>query len=126
MRNLQDLLDGFNILVADPAAFNLFSVSKANKNPYFNMVEKKEHGYFGLVKKGDDRYASRQTAPQVFEINASFYFYRKSFFEAGLRSAITEKSLIYQMQHTCFDLDHPVDFDFLEFLVKENKLDFQL
>jgi CMP-N,N'-diacetyllegionaminic acid synthase len=126
MRTVDDLLNGYKIFLDQPEAYNLFSVSKAVKNPYFNMVEKKEDGYYALVKQGDERFMSRQTAPAVYELNASFYFYRQNFFTANLRSALTEKSLIYLIPHTCFDLDHTVDFDFLEYLVKENKLDFQL
>jgi CMP-N,N'-diacetyllegionaminic acid synthase len=126
MRTVDDLLNGHKNFLENPNAYNLFSVSKAAKNPYFNMVEEKESGYYGLVKQGDERFMSRQTAPAVYELNASFYFYRQSFFTANLHSALTEKSLIYIIPHTCFDLDHTVDFDFLEYLVKENKLDFQL
>ena len=39
------------------------------------IVEKKEDGYFELSKKGE--YLTRQSADPVFELNASFYFYRK-------------------------------------------------
>jgi hypothetical protein len=28
------------------------------------------------------------------------------------------------MDHICFDLDHPIDFDFMEYLLENNKLDF--
>jgi hypothetical protein len=30
------------------------------------------------------------------------------------------------MPHLCFDLDHPVDFEFMSFLFENNKLDFTL
>jgi hypothetical protein len=30
------------------------------------------------------------------------------------------------MPHICFDLDHLIDFDFLEYLLSNNKLDFQI
>ncbi len=30
------------------------------------------------------------------------------------------------MPHICFDLDHKIDFDFLEFLILNKKLDFEL
>ncbi len=69
-------------------------------------------------------YKSRQEAPEVFELNASFYIYRRIFFEEGKEFAITDKSLTWVMPHICFDLDHPVDFDFLAYLVENNKLDF--
>lgn len=126
MRTVDDLLNAYKLFLEQPQAYNLFSVSKAAKNPYFNMVEKKENGYYDLVKQGDEKFMSRQTAPAVYELNASFYFYRDIFFKANLRSALTDKSLIYLMPHTCFDLDHAVDFDFLEYMLRENKLDFGL
>ena len=69
---------------------------------------------------------TRQTAPKVYDLNASFYWYRRSFFELGEKSAITDKSLIYEMKHICFDLDHPLDFLFMEYLLQNNKLDFNL
>lgn len=125
LRTVSDLNNALSIIQSDPEALNLFSVSSAKKNPYFNMVEQKDNGYFGLVKNGNE-YLTRQSAPKVYELNASFYFYRRTFFEKGYKSTITDRSLIYEVPHICFDLDHPVDFDFLSFLIENNKLDFEL
>jgi CMP-N-acetylneuraminic acid synthetase len=125
LRTVSDLNNALSIIQSDPEALNLFSVSSAKKNPYFNMVEQKDNGYFGLVKK-ENEYLTRQSAPKVYELNASFYFYRRTFFEKGYKSTITDRSLIYEVPHICFDLDHPVDFDFLSFLIENNKLDFEL
>jgi CMP-N,N'-diacetyllegionaminic acid synthase len=122
--NENDLKAAFAIIENDEEALNLFSVNHANRNPYFNMVEKQENGYFGLVKKGT--FLTRQSAPEVYELNASFYFYRRSFFNNEHPVTITERSLVYVMPHICFDLDHPVDFDFMDFLLTSNKLGFEL
>ena len=73
LRTLEDLEAAFKLLKSDKGALNLFSVSPANRNPYFNMVEKKGK-YFEKVKN-DFNVLSRQTAPQVFDMNASFYIY---------------------------------------------------
>ena len=108
----------------DANALNLFSVNHAARNPYFNMVEQQPNGYYGLIKKGE--FVTRQSAPNVYDLNASFYFYRRTFFESGNTKSITEKSLIYVMPHICFDLDHPIDFEFMEYLMANNKLTFQL
>ncbi len=124
LRNLNDLSKAFQMIRNDQEAYNLFSVSPANRNPYFNMVEKGEDGYYHLPKKLSNDIISRQTAPKVFDLNASFYFYRRIFFDKGFQTAITDKSLIYEIPHTCFDLDHPVDFEFLSFLIVNNKIDF--
>lgn len=123
LRNLNDLEKGFEILRNDKNALNLYSVSEANRNPYFNVVEKKENGYFDIIKKGN--FYSRQQAPKVYDMNSSFYIYKKKFFESKQSKTTTNKSLIYVMPHICFDLDHPIDFDFMEFLFEKNKLDFE-
>lgn len=127
LRTLEDIEEALNLLLNKPVAQNLFSVNPAARNPYFNMVEENSNGFYSLVKTNPTgSVMTRQSAPKVFDMNASFYWYRRSFFELGLKSAITEKSLIYEMNHICFDLDHPVDFLFMEYLLQNNKLDFKL
>src|SRR5690606_8284461 len=105
-------------------ALNIFSVSKSHKNPYFNVVELKEDGFCKLVKQSEIK--SRQAAPLVYDMNASFYIYRKAFFDKNLKSAITQKSLIFLMNHTCFDIDERLDFEIMEFLFSQNKLEFEI
>ena len=86
------------------------------------MVEQNEEGYFDLVKKLPQSVLSRQASPVVYDLNASFYWYRRSFFEKGLASPITARSLVYKMDHICFDLDHQDDLLYLKFLIKEQRL----
>lgn len=124
LRTNDDLLAAFNTIQSDNSALNIFSVNPANKNPYFNMVEKKENGYYGLVKTGN--FLTRQSATPVFEMNASFYFYRRSFFDQPEKKVINDRSLVYLMPHICFDLDHPIDFEFMAFLLENNKLNFAI
>ncbi|WP_423736757.1 acylneuraminate cytidylyltransferase family protein [Chitinophaga caseinilytica] len=126
LRTVDDILAAYRTFEANPEALTLFSVNNANRNPYFNMVEQQQNGFYYFVKTNDGAPLSRQAAPRVYELNASFYFYRRSFFDLGLNRAITDKSLIYEMPHICFDLDHPIDFDFLEFLILQSKLEFDL
>ena len=124
LRNLQDLELAFEIIRNDEKALNIFSVNNANRNPYFNMVEQQDNGYYGLVKSG--QFLTRQSAPLVYDLNASFYFFKKTFFEENSITTINKFSLIYLMPHICFDLDHPIDFEFMEYLILNNKLDFNL
>lgn len=126
LRSLADLQQAFEIFKANGNALSLFSVSPANRNPYFNMVEQAENGYYTTVKRPVSPFMTRQSAPRVYDMNASFYFYRRSFYEQGNKSAITDRSLIFEMKHLCFDLDHEIDFTFMEYLVTNKKLDFDL
>jgi CMP-N,N'-diacetyllegionaminic acid synthase len=123
LRTVNDILSAFKLLNEDSEALTIFSVNPAARNPYFNMVEEKPTGYYDLVKKQEDgSIMSRQLAPKVFDLNASFYWYKRGFFEMGLKSPITNKSLIFEMDHICFDLDHPIDFEFMEFLQMNDKI----
>lgn len=123
LRTVQDLQKALAALEGSPDALNVFSVSPANRNPYFNMVEEQENGYYNLCKKGN--FLTRQSTPKVYDMNASFYIYRKRFFDESRKSAITEKSLVYEVPHLCFDLDHQIDFEFMSFLLENKKLDFE-
>lgn len=126
MRTIDDLIEAYKLFSKNAEAFNLFSVSNANKNPYFNMVEKNEKGYWELSKKPKEKNVlSRQTAPEVYEMNASFYLYRSAFFDEE-DLYLFHKALIFKMTHESFDLDHVLDFDFLNYLVINNKLSFKL
>lgn len=124
LRTLDDLEIAFESIMNDKNAISLFSVNHAARNPYFNMVEKKENGYYSTIKNG--AFLTRQSAPKVYDMNASFYFYKRNFFELNCNSAITEKSLIYIMPHICFDLDEIIDFEFMAFLLENNKLGFEI
>jgi CMP-N,N'-diacetyllegionaminic acid synthase len=126
LRTFEDLETAFQFFKSNSNALTLFSVNKAARNPYFNMVEKKENDFFNLVKTTEGTSLTRQSAPKVYDLNASFYFYRRSFFDMDKKGVITDRSVIYEMTHTCFDLDHPIDFEFLEYLILNKKLDFQL
>ncbi|OFX23725.1 MAG: cytidyltransferase [Bacteroidetes bacterium GWA2_31_9b] len=126
LRTVYDLISAFEIIKKDKNALNLFSVNKAHRNPYFNMVEKDIDGYYKLVKQPEKPILSRQTAPKVYDLNASFYFYRRNFFDLNYKNAYTPYSLVYEMPHSCFDLDEPIDFDFMSYLLDNNKLDFKI
>ena len=56
-------------------------------------------------------------------MNASIYWYRT--FDLNTHTPITDKSLIFQMNHICFDIDQQIDFDFMEYLIQNNKLDLE-
>lgn len=123
LRSITDINSAFNIIKNDSSANNIFSVNSANRNPYFNMVEQDESGYYRLCKEGN--FLTRQSSPKVYDLNASFYIFKKKFFDLG-KKTINDKTLIYKMDHICFDLDHPLDFEFMQYLMQNDKLDFEL
>ena len=123
LRTVDDLQNALTLLIENEKAVNIFSVSKAHRNPYFNMVEQQPDGFYNLVKTGN--FTTRQSSPKVYDLNASFYIFKRHYFDK-YNSGITPESIIYDVPHICFDLDQPLDFEFLEFLLKNKKLDFEI
>lgn len=126
LRTKQDIESAFAALEAAPEALNIFSVSVSRRNPYFNMLERLPSGYAAVCKQPDNTVYARQDAPPAFEMNAACYLFRRAFFEEGCRSSVSDKSLMLETPHICFDIDTPQDFAFMEFLLQEDRLDFPL
>lgn len=124
MRTQEDVLSAFHQLKNTPQALNIFSVSPARKNPYFNMVEKSGEDNFVHLVKAKGEFLGRQAAPSVYEMNASFYIYTKEFFRKGCSSAITDRSLAFVMDHSSFDIDNYEDFRIMEVMLQEGMIDF--
>ncbi|MBL4652386.1 MAG: acylneuraminate cytidylyltransferase family protein [Flavobacteriales bacterium] len=123
LRALKDLVDAFEIFNQNKECLNLFSVNEASKNPYFNMVEKTPENYYALSKK-IGLIKNRQTAPKVWELNASFYFYKRAYFDKEKLEVINDRSLIHEMSHICFDIDEPVDFLFFSIFSRKQETKF--
>jgi CMP-N-acetylneuraminic acid synthetase len=102
--------------------YNLYSVTKARKNPYFNMVELDENGYAHLCKESN--IVRRQDAKLVFELNASIYIYNRDFL-LDTNALHSDKTIIYEMPSIAsIDIDSELDFVFVEFLLKNGVFKF--
>lgn len=123
MRTEEDIINAMSSLKSNKEALNIFSVNHAARNPYFNMVEEVANGFVRVVKNAGE-IKSRQAAPAVYDMNASFYIFKRAFFEENYQISTTDKSLAYVMNHICFDLDEPHDFTIMEIMLREGLLNF--
>lgn len=124
LRTMTDLKEAFKIIDADPNALDIYSVSFPAHNPYFDMVQKSDDGYWPECIRPAKAVLSRQTAPVVYELNASYYFFRREFFYSGNEGQLTLRSLVHLTPHMCFEIDDMIQMDFLEYLITQGKLDF--
>lgn len=120
IRTLADVENCLALLEGDKDALTVFSVNPCARNPYFNMVEEGPDGYYKVVLGG--RYTTRQSAPKVYDMNASIYVYRRAALMCDNPRAVTPKSLVYVMDHICFDLDEPADYDYLSYLIDTGRV----
>lgn len=123
IRTLRDIEECIAMMRDKTDALTLFSVNPCARNPYFNMVEEKGNGFCGVVLGG--KYTTRQSAPKVYDMNASIYVYRREALLAEHPVAVTPRSIVYVMDHICFDLDEPQDYEYLTFLVDTGKVKFE-
>ncbi len=123
IRTLDDIQACCSLLYDNPDVLTSFSVSPAERNPYFSMVEVKDDGYCKVVV--ESVYKTRQSAPKVYDMNASVYAYRREALLCDNPRAVTPRSKVYVMDHICFDLDEPADFDYLTYLVDTGKIKLQ-
>ena len=122
VRTMRDIEECLSLMVETPEALTVFSVSPCHRNPYFNMVEAKSDGFYGLVKQS--KVTARQQAPKVYDINGSIYVYAREALDCDDPRAVTERTKVYVMDHLCFDLDEPDDYNYLAYLLDTGKLKF--
>lgn len=90
---------------------------ESDKNPYFNMVEQKPDGFFERVCRPEREVLGRQSAPKVYAMNASIYGWHRRSLKPSLWDA--GRILLHVMpRERSIDIDHPVDFDLVELLMK--------
>jgi CMP-N-acetylneuraminic acid synthetase len=120
VRSVRDIENCFKIFLKKRPE-TIFSVVRAYKNPYFNMVEKRGDGFYGLCKKASGPITRRQATPQVYSMNASIYLYSRDFIlnERNL-TPFSGRTVVYVMgELSAHDIDNELDFQFIEFLMKK-------
>jgi CMP-N,N'-diacetyllegionaminic acid synthase len=90
---------------------------ESDKNPYFNMVEQKASGFYERVCPPASEVAGRQLAPKVFAMNASIYVWHRRTLASSLW-AHSRIRLHAMPRERSIDIDHPLDFEFVELLMK--------
>lgn len=118
MRTVDDLDACYRAFVEHEPR-TLFSVVRAHKNPYFNMVEASGEGFVSLCKELPKDVSRRQDAPVVYDMNASIYMYDRGYLlDERNVGPISDRSIVHVMdERASYDVDREIDFQFLEFLM---------
>lgn len=119
LRAVEDI-DACIKMLEDTKADNIFSVTEAHRNPYFNMVEITPQGKVQLSKDGS--FSSRQSAPKVYDMNSSIYVWWKDILKSE-RKIFLEDSHVYIMSKArSIDIDDNIDFMIAEIMMNvQNK-----
>lgn len=117
LRSAEDLDGALNLFLNNDVN-NVYSVCEARRNPYFNMVELMDNNRVKLCKKIDETILSRQTAPKVYDMNASIYVYKRDFL-MNTDTCHSDNTIAYIMPaERSIDIDNLLDFEIVEYLIK--------
>ena len=116
LRNIEDIRKCIGILV-DQKADNVFSVSPARNNPYYNMIELNGKEQVALTKEG--HFSSRQSAPLVYDMNSSIYTWWTDILVEKQTLFLPKTKIHIMPRERSVDIDEPIDFRFAEVLMEE-------
>jgi CMP-N,N'-diacetyllegionaminic acid synthase len=113
MRRIEDIEAVYGIASVQEFGFPLtvFSVTKARRNPFFNMWPRTTEGILSLT---------RQDTPEMFDLNCNIYAYSREFMLSDKERVIQHDSIPYLMPDWSFcDIDSEMDFEIVRFLMEE-------
>jgi CMP-N,N'-diacetyllegionaminic acid synthase len=117
LRKISDIEACLDLLDADTDA--VITACEAEKNPYFNMVERKLDGNIGLVCQPKGTVVARQQAPTVYSMNASIYVWHRHTLSKGLWNG--RLKLHVMPRERSIDIDSPLDFAIVEMLMAQQQ-----
>lgn len=120
LRNSSDIEKSIIKLKNDPNMETLVTVYESDRNPYFNMIEKKSNNFYSLIKLPDPVVHRRQDAPKVYNITPAIFAWKrenlniKHLYEGnwGIHVMPIERSI---------DIDSKFEYDLIKFLTNNEK-----
>lgn len=119
LRNVGDIKKAYKQFIKEKAN-KLISVTPCKRNPYFNMVEKK-NDKVQVVKKLRKKVGRRQDAPVVYDMNASIYIWKRKEL-LNLKWDFDKKTSLYIMPaERSVDIDSVFDWKIVENILRKNE-----
>ena len=117
LRKVEDILNAYKYFVRKKTDI-LLTGCKSKKNPYFNMVEVVKNK-IRRVKKLKKNIYRRQDAPNIYDINASIYIWKRKSL-VNFRSFFNNNTIFYEMsKNRSWDIDSDFDFKIVQYLLAQ-------
>jgi len=115
LRNVEDITKAYRQFQEEDADI-LITACPARKNPYFNMVEI-INGKIQKVKILDKEPVNRQDVPQVYDMNASIYIWKRHTLLENDTLFTDKTSLYIMLEERSVVIDTKLDWDFVEYMI---------
>ena len=118
----RDIIKIINLYLKKDKIDGIYTISEANKNPYFNMVEYKKNGFLKLCKILKKKIIRRQDAPKVYSHVAGVYALSPNFINSK-KNLMDGNCLGYEVKTECsFDIDNNHDLKIVKYFFKKNDI----
>lgn len=95
------------------------SVTESKTNPYYNCFEENEEGFLKRTIENSN-FIRRQDAPVTYEYNGAIYVINAEQLKKMSLGKFTRRVKYVMDELHSVDLDNMIDWNFAEFLIKEN------
>ena len=117
LRNIKDIKNSYEQFISEKSN-KLISVTPCKRNPYFNMLEKVKNKV-QIVKKNKKKIGRRQDAPNVYDMNASIYIWKRKEL-LKINSRYDSKTSLYIMPaERSIDIDSLFDWKLVDYILKK-------
>jgi CMP-N,N'-diacetyllegionaminic acid synthase len=99
----------------------VFTIARARRNPYFNLVEAAPDGSLKMSKEHNGPVLARQQAPPVYEHVAGVYVLDTAYLRRAGHLLDGHAEGYEVSEDKAFDIDSDLDFLLIEFLLKRRK-----
>jgi CMP-N,N'-diacetyllegionaminic acid synthase len=96
---------------------NLITAMPSRRSPYFNLVEMDGAGRVGLSKSLSNSIVRRQDAPKSYDMNASIYIWKRKALLENESLFLDHTGLYVMPEERSIDIDTPLDFEFVSFIM---------
>jgi len=118
LRHVADIVDAF-MQFKKEGNDNLITAMPGRRSPYFNLVEQDKDGKVYLSKKLDSAIVRRQDSPKSYDMNASIYIWKRDVILNESSLFLDNTGLYVMPEERSIDIDSPLDFDFVEYLLSK-------
>lgn len=117
LRSTVDVANAIQAMKSDRTADICITISKASRNPYFNMVESDGKGGFQLAIKSSGEFSRRQDSPPLFDITTVAYIAKPEYIKSHSTLFSGRVIGVEVPKERAVDIDDILDFEFAELLV---------
>jgi len=117
LRSKSDIKNDLDLFIKKKPG-NLVSGYKARRNPYFNQVMYK-NSYLDVVCNSKKKIVRRQSAPQIYDLNASIYIWNRNSLLSSIKT-INKKTILFEMPYSrSIDIDDELDFMMVKYILQK-------